>query len=255
MEFAASHSPDAARLVTPMGDAALRVEFAASDKSAVDRALRRFSRELERASIPGLIEFVPGYTTVVLHYDPLQTNAARLAQNIEALWNDPLSCAGETTRARIFKIPVLYGGDAGPDLDEVAAYHSVSAADVVERHSGILYRVQFIGFLPGFPYLEGLPDWLATPRRGTPRVTVPAGSVGIGGNQTGIYPLDSPGGWHLIGRTPVPLYLPNAVPPSLLAAGDALRFVPIGGAEFDAIERRVAAGEYAPVTAVETPCA
>ncbi len=128
---------------------------------------------------------------------------------------------------RLVEIPVCYGSEYGPDLEDVAALHELTSAEVIRRHSAPPYRVQFLGFLPGFAYLSGLPPGLETPRRDTPRLSVPAGAVGIGGAQTGVYPLESPGGWQIIGRTPLILFDLNREPPALLRAGDRVRFVPI----------------------------
>lgn len=131
------------------------------------------------------------------------------------------------------EIPVCYGGELGPDLPEVAAAHGLSEEEVVEIHASADYLVYMLGFAPGFAYLGGLPKRIATPRRRTPRLSIPAGTVGIAGDQTGVYPIATPGGWQLIGRTPDPLFLPDAMPPALLRAGDIVRFRPISRAEFD----------------------
>lgn len=134
---------------------------------------------------------------------------------------------------RIVHIPLCYGGEYGPDLSGLAFYHGLSEAEVIDLHTSRDYPVYMIGFAPGFPYLGGLDERLATPRRSVPRIQIPAGSVAIGGAQTGIYPLMTPGGWHVIGRTPLALFRPDADPPSLLQAGDIVRFVPIAPDEYE----------------------
>jgi inhibitor of KinA len=144
--------------------------------------------------------------------------------------------AAAVPEGRLVILPVLYGGEQGPDLDFVARHHQLSVEEVIALHSGPEYLVYMIGFAPGFPYLGGLPERLATPRLEKPRLSVPKGSVGIGGAQTGVYSVDSPGGWRLIGRTPVPLYDPRKDPPALLQAGDRVRFRPVTAAEAAEIE-------------------
>lgn len=135
-------------------------------------------------------------------------------------------------KERIVSIPVLYGGEVGPDLEYVAKHHGISPEEVIQIHSKNDYLVYMIGFAPGFPYLGGLDERIATPRKKTPRLQIAAGSVGIAGNQTGVYPLETPGGWQIIGRTPRKLFLPNQSPPTLLQSGDTIRFVPITPEEY-----------------------
>lgn len=170
------------------------------------------------ASVDGVKEVVPGMNNLTLAFDPLRTEAAALAERARALWAAP---APRRAPGRLVEIPVRYDG---PDLDAVAGHCGLSPQEVVQRHTQAEYIVYFIGFQPGFAYLGGLDPALHTPRRAEPRVAVPAGSVGIGGAQTGIYPLVTPGGWQLIGRTALPLFAPQAEPPTLLAPGDRVRF-------------------------------
>lgn len=174
------------------------------------------------ASEPDVTGITPGMNNLTLTFDPLRTDADGLAALVQARWAEP---AREPPPGRLVEIPVRYGGDAGPDLAEVAAHGGLTPEEVVRRHTAAEYVVYFIGFQPGFAYLGGLDEALHTPRRAEPRVTVPAGSVGIGGAQTGIYPLATPGGWQLIGHTALPLFDPAASPPTLLAPGDRVRFV------------------------------
>ncbi|WP_429158236.1 5-oxoprolinase subunit PxpB [Aeromonas media] len=175
---------------------------------------------------PALEELVPGMNNLTLVFDPEVTSSARLERRLTELWRQ-----GEeldfTPRER--EIPVHYGNEGGPDLDEAARCCGLTPAELVARHSGGDYRVYFLGFQPGFAYMGGLDPALAVPRRREPRLRVPAGSVGIGGAQTGIYPAASPGGWQLIGRTDLVLFDPNRDEPSYLLPGDRVRFVPVGG--------------------------
>lgn len=177
----------------------------------------------------GVTALVPAIQTLTLHYEPTQTTFDSLRDYIDATLAT-LRIVPVAVRAPIV-IPVCYGGDGGPDLDVVAATHHSSVEAIIEAHTSGVYTVAMIGFLPGFPYLEGLAPALHTPRRATPRTSVPAGSVGIGGSSTGIYPCRSPGGWQLIGRTPRALFDPTRPTPSLLTAGDQIRFVAISAHE------------------------
>jgi KipI family sensor histidine kinase inhibitor len=161
---------------------------------------------------------------LTISFDPLRTDPAALEAAVLTAWAEP---AQAQALGRVVEIPVRYGHNAGPDLADVAAHCGLTPDEVVQRHTAAEYVVYFVGFQPGFAYLGGLDDVLHTPRRAEPRLAVPAGSVGIGGAQTGIYPLATPGGWQLIGRTELPLFDPHAEPPTLLAPGDRVRFVAI----------------------------
>jgi KipI family sensor histidine kinase inhibitor len=184
---------------------------------------------VERAAIPGVIDIVPAYTTILVSFDPRQTDPATVMAQVEQA---AATGTGERATPREVTIPVVYGGEYGPDLDDVAAHTGLSIDEVIARHTGADYLVACIGFSPGFPYLLGLPPELATPRLPNPRTRVPAGSVGIGGEQTGVYPQATPGGWRLIGRTPLRLFDPEGEDPFLLRAGDHLRFTAISAAQF-----------------------
>ncbi|MCG9755281.1 5-oxoprolinase subunit PxpB [Shewanella insulae] len=173
--------------------------------------------------LPIVEEAIPGMnnlTIVVRETRQLKAMQARLGE----LWQ---SAPTETCESRTIEIPVSYGGEAGPDLHAVAKYHNLSPEEVIKRHCEASYQVFFIGFQPGFAYLDGLPERLHTPRLATPRLTIPAGSVGIGGEQTGIYPLASPGGWQIIGRTQLALFDASRNPPCLLKPGDRVRFIAV----------------------------
>lgn len=210
--------------VAPWGDTGLRIEFGPGDGQPGVARARRLAEALADDPPPGLVEAVPAFGTVTVFYDRRRVAdfaawCDSLVERAEALATEPDRGGG-----REYVIPVCYAREWAPDLDQVAARAGLSAAEVVARHSAAEYRVAAVGFTPGFPYLSGLPAALHTPRRATPRAVVPAGSVGIGGNRTGIYPLASPGGWNLIGRTPLTLFNPRNEPPALLGVGDRVRF-------------------------------
>lgn len=207
----------------PLGDQAVRVQFGTAICPNVNARIRQFCQALERDPIPGVIEWTPAYATVAVYYEPWGPRYGEMC----ALLRERLRCSEEETLppARLVPIPVRYGGADGPDLEDVAAYHGLTPADVIARHTGPTYLVYLLGFAPGFPYLGGLPEELVTPRLDTPRISVPAGSVGIGGAQTGVYPFATPGGWRIIGWTSLTLYDIHREPPALLRPGDLVRFV------------------------------
>jgi len=216
----------------------------AMSESALTRA-RLLAEALEQAHLPGIVDIVPAYSTVAVFYEPARFASAELSayKGVCAALAACAAAAGIEGRrlprrqpARLMAVPVCYGGEFGPDLGTVAEQCRLGEGEVIAQHAAGDYRVQAIGFAPGFPYLAGLPESLRTPRRSTPRVAVPAGSVGIGGAQTGVYPLETPGGWQLIGRTPVPLFRPKETPPSLLRVGDYLKFRPVDPLEFRRLE-------------------
>lgn len=231
--------------ITPLGDSVLivrvRDRFEDEPDETLTEVLRVF-RRLKEAAIPGIIELAPAYTTVAVFFDPFRViNDAvepdRVVDSLTKKLSDVLSRQGsgnaKQERARVIEIPVCYDLEFGFDLGHVAEHARISLEEVVDLHSAAEYRVNCIGFTPGFPFLAGLPKKLATPRRSTPRKEIPAGSVGIGGAQTGIYPLLSPGGWNIIGRTPLRLFDPTKIRPTLLRAGDCVRFRVIDRAEFE----------------------
>ena len=216
-------SPGAVRF-DPLGDSALLLTFGDRIDPATNDRVHHLAGLLGRGALSGLRGVVPSYAALAVHFDPLAWDHATLERELRLLEAVPADLAAPRTVV----IPVRYGGAWGPDLGEVAAHCGLSEKEVVARHCAPVYRVHFLGFAPGFPYLGGLDPALATPRRDTPRTAVPMGSVGIAGSQTGIYPLETPGGWRLIGRTPLTLFDPQREPPCLLRAGDLLRFEPLG---------------------------
>lgn len=231
------------RLV-PCGDSAALVELGAGISPATGARVLALWDALQAEALPGVGEVVPAYRTLLIYYDPERLGFAELAAAVAHL-AAALPPAPALVR-RLVVLPTVYGGAAGPDLDDVAAHANCSPDDVIRRHSGRDYLCYCVGFAPGFPYLGGLDPGLATPRLATPRTRVPAGSVGIAGDQTGVYPRATPGGWRLIGRTPVALFDPAQDRPALLAAGDAVRFVPVDGDTAAAVAAAVARGEYRP---------
>ena len=216
----------------PLGDTGVLVTLGDAIDDRWSARARAVGRSLERAAVDGVREWVPGYATLTVHYDPALIGYAELCDILAAMTEAPAG-ADDPREPVLHEIPVRYGGADGPDLADVAARAGFSEAEVVARHCRPVYRVALLGFLPGFPYLSGLDPSIAVPRLAEPRRTVPAGSVGIGGAQTGIYPLESPGGWRLIGRTDARLFDPRREPPALLAPGDLVRFVPIGSRRID----------------------
>lgn len=222
--------------ILPAGDAALTVEFGAIiDPEVNDRALA-FAGQLESLKLPGIIEVVPAYCSATVYVDPLCVDLEPLAERLKVL------AQGASRRparpGRTVEIPVVYGDEFGPDLPAVAAYAKRSIEETIALHCSADYRCYMLGFSPGFPYLGQVPDTIAMPRLTEPRATVPAGSVGIAGSQTGIYPQESPGGWRVIGRTPLRLYDPRRAAPFLIQAGDRVRFCPITRGQFEQLLRR-----------------
>jgi len=215
----------------PLGEGGALVTLAAAIGREAHDCVRAFCARLEEQPPAGLIEYVPAYTTVALYYDPLRAGYDHIRDAALRIAAQPSEAT--SLFQNVIDIPVCYGGEYGPDLEAVAAHHGISPDDVVALHQGSEYEVWMLGFAPGFAYLGGLPERIATPRRATPRVKVPAGSVGIAGAQTGVYPFESPGGWLLIGRTPLRMFDPMRTPPALLAPGDRVRFRAISPAEFE----------------------
>lgn len=225
--------------IKPAGDSAVQIfcggeisEAVGNKVSALTAALRSF---FSKENVAGAGEVVPAFSSLLVRYDPLVTDYEEIAFRIgKAAVDLELDAAGES-RGEIVEIPVCYGDEFGEDLADVAAYNNVTEQEVVAIHSGGLYRLYMIGFLPGFPYLGGLDKRICCPRLKSPRTRIPAGAVGIGGEQTGIYPMESPGGWRLIGRTPLTLFDPEGILPLPYKAGDMIKFVAIDKAEYGEI--------------------
>jgi len=218
----------------PNGDKMVLVEFAEEISPAVHSQVVSLASHLEAAPIGGVVEWIPSYRSLGVVYDPQQITYRELVARLQSL--DVSTLRVERASPQRIEIPVCYGGTMGPDLNFVADHHQLSPEEVIEFHTTGDYRVYLLGFTPGFPYLGGMSARLATPRLAEPRVKVPAGSVAIGGNQAGIYPTESPGGWRLIGRTPLRLFDLERTAPFLLSAGDHVLFRAITPAEFHAWE-------------------
>ncbi|MDR3592914.1 MAG: 5-oxoprolinase subunit PxpB [Negativicutes bacterium] len=228
------------------GEQGLVVEFGTQIDPAVNARVHRVSKMLSAAKLDGISEVVPTYRSLLVYFDPLQLSRQELVRRIEEFLAAGPAGQEEQAAARVVDIPVCYGGDFGPDIEFVMRHTGFSADEVVRIHTSVPYLVYMLGFVPGFAYLGGLDERLATPRLEKPRTAIPVGSVGIAGTQTGFYPIESPGGWQLIGRTPIKAFHPAAADPFLFAAGDYLRFRAISPGEFAAIEAEVAAGTYRP---------
>ena len=238
--------------IIPLGDSALivrvREQFEDAPEETLDQVLHTLHRLCE-AAIPGVVELASVYTSVAVFFDPIVVAKASgrpdeifdwLTTQIREVVNGARGrrrARAARSDMRLVEIPVCYAPEFAADLDDVARHAELSTKEVVDLHSTAEYRVACIGFVPGFSFLAGLPKKLATPRRDTPRKEIPPGSVGIGGGQTGIYPLRSPGGWNLIGRTPLKLFDPTKNPPALLRAGDRVRFRAITREDFDSLRQ------------------
>ncbi|NBI28089.1 5-oxoprolinase subunit PxpB [Chengkuizengella marina] len=238
----------------PLGEKAIVVKFSSEVNENTYELVRNFSKSLEQNPITGTIEIVPTFTTVTIYYDPqtvIKTTQAELKSSnqlnqsayktILAIMQDRISKM-KKNRAdieyRTIKIPVCYEGEFAPDLKFVAKYNQLSKEEVIQNHIEGEYLVYMLGFAPGFPYMGGMSTKISTPRRNQPRALVSAGSVGIAGEQTGIYSLDSPGGWQIIGRTPLKLFQPEQESPTLLQAGDRIRFYSISTEEYTVLEEK-----------------
>jgi inhibitor of KinA len=222
------------------GDTALAIELGDRVDRRVSQLVLALAARVKAAAVAGIVEVVPTFRSLMIHYDPLTVPQSDLKRRLAPLLSglDAAQIAG-----RLWHLPTCYHDSLAPDLAEVAVRTGLSAGQVVERHSGVTYHVYMVGFLPGYPYLGDLPPELTLPRRDTPRTAVPAGSVAVATTLTAVYALQSPGGWHLIGRTPAPLWDLQRDPPAILAAGDQVRFEPISLGDYEALARRSAGGE------------
>ncbi|MHA6482716.1 5-oxoprolinase subunit PxpB [Paenibacillus sp. strain BS8-2] len=231
----------------PLGDSGLLIKLGDRMDESMLAKVTAVTRAIENHSVwSGFIECVPAYASVALYYHPYLVKNGRTQSEMlddtvfRTVCNRVLAVLDQLDfsqaareDARIVNIPVHYGGEDGPDLDEVAAIAGMAPDEVVALHSNEMYTVHMIGFTPGFPYLGGMPKAISSPRRAVPRMLIPPGSVGIAGGQTGIYPIGTPGGWQIIGRTPMALFRPEQSQPSLLRSGDRIRFVPITKEQYE----------------------
>ena len=231
------------------GDTALVVEFGDRIDRTINARVMALADRIEAAALSGVVELVPTFRSLMIHYDPLVLTQAALRADVEQL----LVGLGAAERVgRRWDLPVCYDPELGPDLDDVARATGLSTAEVVAAHTGETYQVYCIGFLPGFPYMGDLLEKLALPRRTSPRIRLPMGSVCMAMRMTGVYPIESPGGWHLLGRTPVRLFDRRREEAVLLAPGDQVRFRPVSRVEFDRLTVAVEADEL-PVSTLGQP--
>lgn len=226
----------------PSGDCALIMELGNEINPEINRRIREICYLIEKEEIEGVVEWVPTYRSIMIVYNPLVIEYSRLVNRLKGIEKE----SGEASfpPPLVIEIPTVYGGEFGPDIEYVASYNGLNVEDVINIHSSTNYLIYMLGFTPGFPYLGGMSSKIATPRLETPRERIPGGSVGIAGNQTGIYPIESPGGWRLIGRTPLKLFDTRREEPVLLKPGNYLRFKPITREEYGEIREQVEAGTY-----------
>lgn len=221
----------------------MAVEFGHEIDRSISETVLALDCALARRQVEGIVETVPTFRSLMIHYEPLAVSPDTLTALVLDLIAAP---SPDRPKQRRWHIPACYDRDVAPDLDEVASLTGLSSAEVIELHGEAEFHVYMIGFLPGFAYLGDLPERLRLPRRKEPRLRLPAGSIAIATAMTAIYPVESPGGWHLIGRSPVRLFDAQATRPSLLSPGDKVRFVPVSISQFEAVAREVDAGGYVP---------
>lgn len=226
----------------PAGDKSLVIEFGNSISPEINAKIRNMVNALDESDLASISEVIPTYRSILIIYDPLLVQYEELINILK----DMEKSLGKVDQgeAQIIELPTVYGGEYGPDIEFVAKHNNLTIEEVINIHSSTDYLLYMLGFTPGFGYLGGMSEKIETPRLQTPRTKIPAGSTGIAGKQTGIYPIDSPGGWQLIGRTPVKLYDPLSEPPVLLNAGDYVRFVPVNEEEYLRILNLVNKDEY-----------
>ena len=228
--------------IIPEGDSSILMVFGNEVNPEINRKISAVVQLIKSQHIEGLVDMIPSYCALLINYNPLVLPYEKARERLERLAQ--IDLGGAAGAKRVFEIPVCYGGDFGPDMQNICDHSGLSEAEVIELHSSRDYLIYMLGFLPGFCYLGGLDEKLHTPRLASPRLQIPAGSVGIGGSATGIYPMDSPGGWQLMGKTPVRTYDPDRAVPILVSAGDYIRFVPVDEAEFHRIKDLVDHGQY-----------
>ncbi|MEH7096710.1 5-oxoprolinase subunit PxpB [Neobacillus vireti] len=229
--------------IKSLGDLSLQVSFGNQISEKIQREIQQFIRGLEEANIKGITEWVPAYCTVAIHYQPERISYHDLKSWVKRIYTSSANKMDDEQRL-VYEVPVYYGGATGPDLAYVADYHQISEKEVIQQHTSKEYLIYMMGFVPGFPYLGGLPPSLAVPRLDHPRPSVKAGAVGIGGNQTGIYPADVPSGWQIIGITPLKLFDLERPSPFLFSAGNYIKFYPIDWNEYKRIQQVTAMKVY-----------
>ena len=221
--------------ISPVGDCAISIDFGQVIDPKINRHIRQTIERIQELKLDGITELVPTYCALLIQYDAMLYSYSDICNLMEPLL-EASATDDANERVTVVEIPTVYGGEFGPDLGFVASHNNLSEDEVVSIHSGTDYLVYMLGFIPGFTYLGGMDPRIATPRLSSPRTLIPAGSVGIAGEQTGTYPSDSPGGWQIIGRTPVTMYDMSKEQAALLSAGDYVRYVPIDEAEYNRIK-------------------
>ena len=224
------------------GDSSVLIEFGKEISPEVNGQITALVHLMKEQHIEGVVDMIPAFCSLLINYDPRVISYGKIRRRLEKLLK--LEVRQEGGSRQVIQIPVCYGGQYGPDLENIASHAGLSPQEVIDIHCSRDYLIYMLGFLPGFSYLGGLDERIHTPRLANPRIRIPAGSVGIGGPQTGIYPLDSPGGWQLLGMTPVKTYDPARQSPILFEAGDYIRFVPVNEEMFRSIREQVEAGTY-----------
>lgn len=230
-------------IISPVGDCAISIDFGQVIDPKINRHIRQTIERIQELKLDGITELVPTYCALLIQYDAMLYSYSDICNLMEPLL-EPSVTNDANDRVTVIEIPTVYGGEFGPDLGFVASHNNLSEDEVVAIHSGTDYLVYMLGFIPGFTYLGGMDPRIATPRLSSPRTLIPAGSVGIAGEQTGTYPSDSPGGWQIIGRTPVTMYDMSKKQAALLSAGDYVRYVPIDEVEYNRI--KALGADYAP---------
>ena len=228
--------------ILPAGDRALVAEFGDSIQEETNDLVHALEQKIEQGHISGITETVPTFRSLLIYYDPSIISGNKLRESVLSLCEHLES--GKKENGRILEIPCCYGSHFGQDLPDSMEYTNLTMEEIISIHSSVDYKIYMLGFLPGFVYLGGLDKRIEMPRLKTPRTKIPKGAVGIGGNQTGVYPLDSPGGWRLIGSTPVDFYDPSREEPVLCRAGDYIRFVPITSCDYYDIRQMIQRGTY-----------
>ncbi len=224
------------------GDSSLLIEFGKEISPEINKRISATVQLMKEQHIEGVVDIIPAFASLLINYDPRVIAYDKLVKRMKHLLK--MDAKVETGKKRIFEIPVCYGGEFGPDLKNIAEHANLTEQEVIDIHCSRDYLIYMLGFLPGFCYLGGLDERIFTPRLVNPRIRIEAGSVGIGGSQTGIYPMESPGGWQLMGKTPVRTYDPERETPILVEAGDYIRFIPIDRTEYERIKELVDKGEY-----------
>lgn len=224
------------------GDKALVVEFGNKISEEINSKVRAMMIAIDSKNIDGIVEITPTYRSLMIHYNPLEIDYNNLVEKIKDIENGLDNI--DIPLPEVIEIPTVYGGEYGPDIENVAQHNGISVDEVIKIHTSKEYLIYMLGFTPGFPYLGGMDEKIATPRLKVPRTKITGGSVGIAGSQTGIYPIDSPGGWQLIGRTPLKLYDVYREKPILLQSGNYIKFVKVDEKQYKEIEDAVKRGEY-----------